>query len=209
LNKRIKISSIKTIFSLTKTKKECIMKTLTSIFISALILMFIGCSSVNVTTDHDPEIDFSKYKTYLWYAGEMPADDRLSANPLVKKRVASSVEKVLESKGFTKGADGKADLVVIIQAGSKEKVQVTSYGHGGYGYGRYGRGWGGYGGTDVYYYDETTLIIDLIDTDLKELVWRGAGTGTVKEYSDQQEMQEAIDEVVANIMNDFPPTNQE
>jgi hypothetical protein len=185
------------------------MKTLTSIFIVTLILMYTGCSSVSVTTDHDPEADFSKYKTYLWYAGEMPADDNLSANPLVKKRVASSVEKDLESKGFTKGADGKADLVVIISAGSKEKMQVTNYGYGGYGYGRYGRGWGGgYGGsyTDVHYYEETTLLIDLIDVELKELVWRGSGTGTVKSYDDQQEMQEAIDAVVAKIMYDFPPT---
>ena len=183
------------------------MKILTSIFITTLILVFTSCSSVDVTTDHDPEVDFSKYKTYLWYAGDMPADDKLSANPLVKKRVASSVEKVLESKGFTKGADGKADLVVIIQAGSKDKMQVTNYGYGGYGYGRYGRGWGGGygGGTDVYYYEETTLLIDLVDLELKELVWRGAGTGTVKDYSDQQEMQEAIDAVVAKIMNDFPP----
>ena len=138
------------------------MKTATSILVVTLILVLISCSSVNVTTDYDPEIDFSKYKTYLWYGGEMPADDQLSANPLVKKRVASSVEKALESKGFTKGADGQADLVVIIHAGTKEKMQVTNYGYGGYGYGRYGGGWGGYGGgTDVHYYDETTLVVDI------------------------------------------------
>lgn len=188
------------------------MKTLTLIFITTFILAFIGCSSVTVTTDHDPEIDFSKYKTYLWYAGEMPADDKLSSNPLVKKRIGSAVEKALESKGITKGADGKADLVVIIHAGTKEKMQVTNYGYGGYGYGRYGRGWGGgYGGsyTDVHYYEETTLLIDLIDVELKELVWRGSGTGIVKEYSNQQEMQEAIDGVVAKIMNDFPPKSEQ
>ena len=186
------------------------MKTLSLIIISAFVLVFAGCSSVDVTTDHDPEIDFSKFKTYLWYAGEMPEDDKLSANTLVKKRVASAVEKDLESKGFTKGSDGIADLVVIIQAGSQDKMQVTNYGYGGYGYGRYGRGWGGgYGGTDVYYYEETTLLIDLIDLELKELVWRGSGTGTVKEYSDKQEMQEAIDAVVAKIMYDFPPGSEQ
>ena len=70
-----------------------------------------------------------------------------------------------------------------------------------------GRGYGG--GTSVYYYDETTLLIDLIDVVLKELVWRGSGTGTVNDYSDQQEMQEAIDDVVAKIMYDFPPTHKQ
>jgi hypothetical protein len=167
-----------------------------------------GCSSVSVQTDFDTEVDFSTYKTYMWYAGEMPEDDALSANLLVKKRVASGVEKALESKGYVKGSAEEFDFVVIIHAGSKEKMQVTSYGYGGYGYGRYGRGrgWGGgYGTTDVHYYDETTLIIDLVDAEKKELAWRGTGVGTVKEYSDQEEMQEAIDEVVAKILADFPP----
>ncbi len=182
--------------------------TILTVLLSASLFMILGCSSVSVKTDFDPGIDFSTYKTYMWYAGEMPEDDALSANPLVKKRVASGVEKALETKGYVKGSAEEYDFVVIIHAGSKEKMNVTSYGYGGYGYGRYGRrgGWGGgYGTTNVHYYDETTLIIDLIDAEKKEMVWRGTGVGTVKEYSDQEEMQEGIDKVVAKILADFPP----
>ena len=87
-------------------------------------------------------------------------------------------------------------------------MQVTNYGYGGYGYGRYGRGWGGYGGygqTDVYQYDETTVVIDIADAAKKEMVWRSTVTGVVKEYSDQNEMQARIDEVVAKMLSEFPP----
>ena len=172
-----------------------------------LFVSLVGCSSISTTTDYDPEVDFSKYKSYHWFSGEMPEDEYLTQFPLVKKRVVSSVEKSLSAKGFTKDTGDIFDFVVIIYAGTKERMQVNTYNYGGYGYGRYGRGWGGgYGGTDVYYYEETTLLIDLIDLELKELVWRGSGTGTVKDYSDKQEMQEAIDAVVAKIMYDFPPT---
>jgi hypothetical protein len=170
--------------------------TILTVLLSAGLFMIWGCSSISVKTDFDPESDFSTYKTYMWYAGEMPKDDALSANPLVKKRVASGVEKALETKGYSKGSEDDFDFVVIIHAGTKEKMQVTSYGYGGYGYGRH---------TDVHYYDETTLIIDLVDAEKKELVWRGTGVGTVKEYSDREEMQEAIDKVVAKILADFPP----
>lgn len=174
-----------------------------------LVSLFLiwGCSSIDYSTDYDQEADFSTYKTFMWYAGEMPEDDALSANPLVKKRIASGVEKALVAKGYTQGTQDDYDFVVILHAGSKERMNVTSYGYGGYGYGRYGRrgGWGGGGYTDVNYYDETTLMIDLADAKMNELVWRGTAVGIVKDYDNQDEMQLAIDEVVAKILADFPP----
>ena len=147
----------------------------------------------------------------MWYTGKMPDDDALSANPLVKKRVAASVDKTLQDKGYSIGTADAYDFVVIIHAGQKEKMQITNYDYGGYGYGRYGRGWGGYGGyghTDVYQYDETTLVIDIMDAKKKEMVWRSTVTGVVKEYSNQEEQQEAIDKVVAKMLSEFPPVKQ-
>jgi len=174
----------------------------------AVMFLSLSCSSLSYKTDFDPGIDFSTYKTYMWYAGKMPDDDALSANPLVKKRVAVGIDKALQAKGYKIGTEDDFDFVVIIHAGNKEKMQITNYGYGGYGYGRYGRGWGGYGGygqTDVYQYDETTVVIDIADAAKKEMVWRSTVTGVVKEYSDQNEMQERIDEVVEKMLSEFPP----
>ncbi len=178
-----------------------------------LIAMFLslGCSSYSFKTDYDNTIDFSGYKTYMWYAGKMPDDDALSANPLVKKRVAAGVDKALQAKGYKIGTADAYDFVVIIHAGNKEKTQIVNtggYGYGGYGYGGYGRGWGGYGGygqTDVYQYDETTLVIDIADAAKKEMVWRGTVTGVVKDYSNQEDMQENIDNVTEKMLSEFPP----
>ena len=181
-------------------------------YINFILIVFLfsiwSCSSLSYKTDYDPAIDFSTYKTYMWYTGKMPADDALSANPLIKKRVEAGVDKALEAKGFTVGAEDAFDYVVIIHAGNKEKMQITNYGYSGYGYGRYGHGWGGYGGysqTDVHQYDETTLVIDILDAKSKEMVWRGTATGIVKKYSDQEKMQEAINRVVEKMLTDFPP----
>ena len=61
-------------------------------------LMIIGCGpSVTVKTDYDPSQDFNSYKTYQWWTGEQP-DDQLTRNPLIKKRVIASVDKVLKEK---------------------------------------------------------------------------------------------------------------
>jgi len=187
------------------------MKSIIGFFTILLLVTFVGCSSISTTTDYDPTVDFSKYKTYMWFAGEMPADDELSKYPLVKKRIANSVEKALEAKGYTKGTEDSFDFVVIIHAGTKERVQMNTYNYGGYGYGRYGRGWGGgYGGgmstTDVNYYDEATVIVDIADADKKELAWRGTATGILGSgKKTQEEAQEDADEVVNKIMADFPP----
>jgi len=181
-----------------------------TVVLSVSIFFLSGCSSYSYKTDFDNTIDFSGYKTYMWYAGKMPDDDVLNANPLVKKRVATSVDKALQARGYSIGTEEAFDFVVIIHAGNKEKMQVTNY--GGYGMGGYGRGWGGYGygggyggGTDVYQYDETTLVIDIYDSSKKEMVWRGTVTGVVKDNPNQEEQQKNIDNVVTKMLADFPP----
>jgi hypothetical protein len=182
------------------------------LFASLSLFLFAGCSSLDVSTDYDPAQDFSTYKTYAWFQGELPADDALSANPLIQKRVANSVDKNLQAKGYKLAEGGDPDFVVIIHAGLKERMQVTNtgyggYGYGGYGWGRYGAGWGGYNDTHVSYYDEATLVVDIADFQKKELVWRGMGTGVVstKERT-AEESQQVADEVIMKIMMDFPPT---
>ncbi len=178
------------------------MKYLKAVLVVALLSLW-GCSTLSTTTDFDPDTDFSKYKTYSWYTGEMPTDDALSADPLAKKRAIKSIDAYLSSNGYKLVSSG-ADFVVILHAGTKEKMQINNYGYGGYGYGMYGRGWGhGYGmsQTDVTYYDETTVIIDIADADKKELVWRGTGTGIIRGKLTDEER----DAVVAKILADFPP----
>jgi len=183
------------------------MRFVSFLFLAGLFLVW-GCSSFSYKTDFDPAVDFSTYKTYMWYAGKMPDDDALSKDPLVKKRVLAGIDKALKEKGYSEGTEDNYDFVVITHAGNKQKTQITNYGYGGYGYGRYGMGWGGYGGygtTDVYQYDETTLVIDIVDAKSKELVWRGTVTGVVGEPKSQEEQQQRIDAVVEKMLNDFPP----
>jgi len=185
----------------------------TVFLLSFILFLFISaCSSLDVRTDYDPDIDFNSYKTYSFFKGDGAANDPLAANPLVKKRVETGVEKSMTARGYKLVDAEDPDFVVILHAGDKEKTQITShstggYGYGGYGYGRYGGGWGGYGGTqtDVYQYTETTLFVDIADFAKKELAWRGTATGVVKKYNDQKEMQEGIDEVLEKILADFPP----
>ena len=165
-----------------------------------ILATFVACSTVNVTTDYNPQQDFNQYKSFKLYEGKSLPNDALTKNPLVKKRVESAVSKILTEKGFNE-VEKDADFIVFPHAGIKEKMRVDTYG-----YGWYDPWWGPYGGyTTVSYYGEGSLVIDIVDTDKKELAWRGIGTRTIKTFSDAEEMQAVIDETVNKILADFPP----
>jgi hypothetical protein len=180
-------------------------------FLSVITLSLIGCSSIKYSTDFDPTQDFSKYKTYRFAnANEVDPEDLLAQYPLIKKRVMTAIEEDFASKGFELAQGAEPDFVVLLAAGSKERMQVTQtggYGYGGW-YGGY-RGYGGYGyggSTHVSYYEEGTLIIDIVDWQEKELSFRGTATGTLsKSEKTPEESQADIDELISNILSKFPP----
>ncbi len=187
------------------------MKLIQILVLSAFTLFLIGCSSVKYSTDFDPTQDFSKYKTYRFAnPKEVDPEDLLNQYPLIKKRVMAAIEADFASKGFKHANEGEdPDFVVLLAAGSKERMQVTQT--GGYGYHGWYGGWGGYGpgyggSTYVNYYEEGTLIIDIVDWKEKELSFRGTATGTLsKKEKTPEESQADIDELVTNILSKFPP----
>jgi len=187
------------------------MKLIHILILSVFTLSLIGCSSIKYSTDFDPTQDFSTYKTYRFAnPSEVDPEDLLTQYPLIKKRVIAAIEEDFEAKGFQKATEGEPDFVVLLAAGSKERMQVTNtggYGYGGW-YGGY-RGYGGYGyggSTYVSYYEEGTLIIDIVDWEEKELSFRGAATGTLsKSDKTPEESQADIDDLVTNILAKFPP----
>jgi hypothetical protein len=188
------------------------MKLFQILILGAFTLALISCSSVKYSTDFDPTQDFGKYKTYRFAnANEVDPDDYLTQHPLVKKRVIEAIRKTLDAKGFQLIEEGDPDFVVLTAAGTKERMQVTNtggYGYGGWygGYHGYGPGYGYGGSTYVSYYEEGSLVIDIVDWQEKELSFRGVATGTLsKTEKTPDEAQADIDEVVTNILSKFPP----
>ncbi len=163
-----------------------------------------GCSTVSVTTDHDPDANFDAMKTFEWGS---QSKDALSANAqtnmfqnsLVEKRFMNAVVEQLKTKGITEDTT-KPDFIIMYYSGTQNKVNVTNYG---YGYGR----WGGYGagGTDVHQYTEGTVILDFYDAKTKQLVWRGTASGALASKPTPDEATEKLNGVVAKMLADYPP----
>lgn len=173
------------------------------------LFLLVGCTSgVTVTSDHTASVDFSNYKTFRWRdANEFNAESRhYLANEIIDGRIKAAVEETLAGKGFRKLDQGRVDFYVNYSVTTKEKVDIRTYNtYGGYGPGYYGHR--GYGGSEsrVDYYQEGTLVIDILDTSSDILVWRGVAEGKLHKKKTPEERRERLKEVVALVLADFPP----
>ena len=176
-----------------------------------LALWLSSCSPFSVVSDYDRNHDFETFSTYRWpdEAEGIRKGDVLLENPLIYKRVQSAVNAQLAAKGYRLAGTGKAEFIVYAHAGVKK---VKTYNHN-FGIGLYWGPsywyrpwWGPYGGfTYVSYYDEGSLVLDVIDAETKEMVWRGIATRVVRDYRTPDDMQRDINDAVGRILEKFPP----
>ena len=173
------------------------MRRLRSAIVILLVLSLAPAVLAKVIVDHDPSADFSKLKTYAWIAGT-PAP-----NPLGEKRIRAALDEKLQSLGF-KPVEESPDLLVATHAtkSTQQHISVDSYG---YGYGRYHSGWGT-STARVHSIPIGTLVVDLIDADSKELIWRGEGSDTLSDKVEKN--QKKLSKVLKKMFKKFPPGSE-
>ena len=169
-----------------------------------------GCASgLSVTQDWNPDIDFSSYNTFALLDEETP---RPTSQAFFEVRVERALASVMEEKGL-RLADSNPDLLVTWDSATEGKMSVSTYGTSYYGgsyrgrYG-YGGGWGGVGvgttTTTVNEWDEGTLVIEIIDTDIDELVFHASATAKLTENISPEERTERINQAVARTLREYP-----
>jgi hypothetical protein len=187
------------------TLKEDVVKFWIPVLLLVGMTWLGGCgSSISVNHDYDTMTDFSQYTTFDW-ASRASSQSNLDAtgapDGLLDQRIRNAVNQALPNRGLTRDEDNP-DLLVVYHLGVQDKVQVTDWGYS------YGRSYYGMGARDidVYQYQQGTLIIDLVDSQAKTLVWRGSGTKTLGSSNISPEQQQKnINEAVGKILSQFPP----
>ncbi|MCZ6916541.1 MAG: DUF4136 domain-containing protein [Gemmatimonadetes bacterium] len=171
-----------------------------------------GCGGgLKVDTDYDPQADFASMRTYQW-AQRTPSgdDDPRVYNAIVMGRLKTAVNTVLQAKGFRE-VSSSPDVYVAWHAAIEGKMSYETINNNyGYGWGRYGGGGWGMGTstsrTTTREWDEGMLLIDFIDAGSEELVYRTVGQAKLSQSRrTPQEAQERANEVVAEMLADFPP----
>ena len=173
------------------------------------LLVTLACAATRTSSDYDPSANFTSYHSYGWLPdGPAPTGHPRADNPLLHERIRNSIDRVLKAKGLALSED--PDILVNYHVSAQQKLDVDTWNSGVYGGGYYG-GWGyGWGipQTTVRQYEEGTLIIDVIDTRAKKVVWRGTGTRRLQDAQGQQdpaELDERVFESVSDTLAGFPP----
>lgn len=167
------------------------MKKINVIFALLVVFVATSCSTLRTSYDYDKQVDFGKYKTFAFHKEGM---DRSKLNAIDKKRFISAITVTLEAKGLVKNTENPDFLVNVIVKG-KERIDVSeNY--------PYGYGWWYTPSVSVRQYTENTILIDLIDTEKKVLVWQGIGTG---QFGSNVEDRDAyVLEAVHKILENYP-----
>ncbi|MEO8585072.1 MAG: DUF4136 domain-containing protein [Acidobacteriota bacterium] len=170
----------------------------TPLLVATLFLagFLAGCSSIETKVDYDRNASFSSYKTFAF------KDVRSPDSPISMRRVQGAIDRTLTSRGFAR-ADGTPDLWVVLHTRTRRQTQVTTYNSGwGWGWGWRGAYWNN---ARVQQIPIGTLIVDLIDTRAKELVWRGSASRILESDETPKDRDENVQEAVNKLFDGFPP----
>jgi len=178
--------------------------------LAAITLALAACASVDVRAVTSPNANLAALRTF----GVMPhaqpktpaaqsANDPMLVNSISNRALRADLVKGFENRGYV--FSDKPDFAVAYYASTKEKLDVSYWD---YGYSYYPRWWGGMGpGLDasapmVTQYTQGTVIVDVIDPNSKELLWRGQGVASVSDNEAQYEQELA--KTVTAILAKFP-----
>ncbi|MEX0899412.1 MAG: DUF4136 domain-containing protein [Gammaproteobacteria bacterium] len=178
--------------------------------IALAALALAACAGSRVATDYDGSARFDTLQTFAWLDPVVDdIEDPVLDSQLLTRKVQRSVADALLQRGYSRTESAvDADFLVTYHTASRERLRDR----GGFSIGLgIGRPWRhGYGSVymgDSYFpriegYQEGTLIIDILDADTRDLLWRGWVRNTVdaRNYTD-----EAIAAAVAEIIAEFPP----
>lgn len=193
------------------------MRTIKSILIISILLFVYSCGPM-VNTVNPDATNVNNYDTFAYLPNTNAKVEGNSYNDeSVNKAIVEAVRTNLRQEGFQ--LDRKSpDLLVLISTATDTEVATTTdpvyatypYTAGVttvspyydpyyyYGYGIYNNVLGY--DLDTYAYKEGTLVINLIDRETKNTVWKGVAKNNIYDQSSQ----DAIQRMVNDIFQEFP-----
>ena len=164
--------------------------------VTSLVVFILTAASLaqQVKTDYDRDANFSKYKTFSF-------EKIQTEDPLWVDRIKSAVGASLTARGLSQ-VDSGGDISVVAVGMTKTQQRLDTF------YNGFGGGWrwGGRFGdatTTTETYQVGTLVVDLFDSNTKELLWRGSASGTVSNKSDSNIKN--LDKGVQKMFKNYPP----
>jgi hypothetical protein len=158
----------------------------------ATFALLPSASSAGVSVDYRQATDFSRYATYAL------ADGTPARREMAQDRIVEAVRRELASDGL-RLVQSNADLYVATHVlVDKHTLQELSKPD-------QWEFWTGITDVDAYDLGAGTLVIDFVDGESGQLVWRGLVTTDVRGIP--SEKMKKIDKLVGKLLRQFPPAS--
>jgi hypothetical protein len=172
------------------------------------LALVAGCATgPRITTEADPQADFSRYRTFAFYSPLAIESEGYSS--AMSERMKAAARAQMESRGYVY-TETSPDLWVNINAYTQRRTEVSSMPTVDYAYyysyraNRYFAVPYWRDRTDVYRYTEGTMNVDLVDAARNRLVWEGIAVGRVTNARDAAARDARIDSTMAEIFARYP-----
>lgn len=164
------------------------------------ILLAVSCHSIanlKTATEFDKTANFKSYDSYKFQNELSYSDSHDNYSSENQRTFENVIHGQLKKKGLEETET--PDLLVnffVVDTHESKSITHTSY---------RGQHYGGMTHLDTYIkeYQQGTLVIDMVDSSSKKLVWRGLATGVIT--GKQKDMHKTINEAVKAIVSKFPP----
>ncbi len=174
-------------------------KRLSQVCINCAALLLVGCDSrISVSTTYEHSVRFEKYHTFALDAA--PAE----LGPLGKQTLEESLRSRLTARGLEEVLADEAGLQVVCRIETESKRIPSSVGGRVYlpsNFGRYSGTAGIVQAPDTTEHIYGSLIIDLVDTSTRELVFRGRSKRRV---NTEEKNAASIQAIVQKIVRAIP-----
>jgi hypothetical protein len=129
-------------------------------------------------------------------ATPLPSNDPMLVNSITYQAIRDEIRRAFESRGY-RYSPQQASLDVAYYATAAPVLDIRTW--------DYGYDWRGFPipVTEVYQYEQGTVIIDVIDPVTHKLMWRGQGSAPVS--SDPNKYIDELRHAVHEIVEKFPP----
>ncbi|WP_282149114.1 DUF4136 domain-containing protein [Algibacter lectus] len=171
-------------------------------FVKTLAILFLvaSCAPIYVNYDYEKGTDFTKYKSYNYYA-----DMKTGLSELDIKRLLNALDEQLQAKGFA--LSDTPDFFIDIKSTEFQGAQRQTVGVG------VGGGGGNVGGgisigLPLGQAQVTRQItVDFVDENIKQLYWQAVSESSFNPNSSPEKREARLSAIVAKILKKYPPKN--
>ena len=171
-------------------------------FVKTLAILFLvaSCAPIYVNYDYEKGTDFTKYKSYNYYA-----DMNTGLSELDTKRLLNALDEQLQAKGFA--LSDTPDFFIDIKSTEFQGAQRQTVGVG------VGGGGGNVGGgisigLPLGQAQVTRQItVDFVDENIKQLYWQAVSESSFNPNSSPEKREARLSAIVAKILKKYPPKN--